>query len=1071
MVRLSSSPFGYQSASGASEEGSAGDMKSAKPPGNHSEENRPLSPLPSSASPAQAYETYIDNGLICLKHKIRNIEKKKLKLEDYKDRLKNGEQLNPDQLEAVEKYEEVLHNLEFAKELQKTFSGLSQDLLKAQKKAQRREHILKLEAEKKNLRTILQVQYVLQNLAREHVQRDFQGGLNGAMYLPLRELDYLIQFSKLTCPERNENLSVEDQMEQSSLYFWDLLEGSEKAVVGTTYKHMKDLLSKLLNSGYFESIPVPKYGKEKEIPLEEEMLIKSDKKNQLLKTESVTDSGCTCMAVFTCCKLRPESLMEHAQPEIQSQEFLNRRYMTEVDYSGKQDEQSWDADYVRKPNLPKCWDVLTQPDCPEKKQESFQSWESSPEPQEILKPAVALKQRKQEIPKLSSTLQELEKTEDVSKPTSGQWEPGTPGPEEQVQEEQKQEPGKSWPVQLQKELDPQKQTTKLWTPVRGEQEAATSWTPPLCEHRDSRKPESLAPWESRVESQQYALTPSRISPKSWGVASASLLPCDQLLPRKLNADPKDVPMPMPQPVGSSALAKDPVSRKEKLQDLMTQIQGTCNFMQESVLDFEKPSSAIPLSQQPSATPGSQVASTEQNLSSQSDFLQEPLQASSGSETVFPTTDAPEDLKRTGFSKIQPLICWPWPDDAAVPSSTQPSPLASLNPPVTEGCERDFRSPAASGSSVATDTVPFQAMQTVFNVNAPLPPLRKEQEMKASPYPADCSQSYTTASTQTLPQGQLPAMHLEPPALPQEPAGYPEGAVQVSGGLAFYPTQQTVFPRPSQPFVSSRGSARGCPRGGRLLLTNSYRSPGGYKGFDTYRGPPSVSNGNYSQLQSQAREYPGTPYSQRDHFQQCYKRGGTSGGPRANSRAGWSDSSQMSSPERDTETFNSGDSGHGDSRSMTPVDVPTTGPAAVLPVHVYPLPQQMRVAFSAARTSNLAPGTLDQPIVFDLLLNNLGETFDLQLGRFHCPVNGTYVFIFHMLKLAVNVPLYVNLMKNEEVLVSAYANDGAPDHETASNHAVLQLFQGDQIWLRLHRGAIYGSSWKYSTFSGYLLYQD
>lgn len=36
----------------------------------------------------------------------------------------------------------------------------------------------------------------------------------------------------------------------------------------------------------------------------------------------------------------------------------------------------------------------------------------------------------------------------------------------------------------------------------------------------------------------------------------------------------------------------------------------------------------------------------------------------------------------------------------------------------------------------------------------------------------------------------------------------------------------------------------------------------------------------------------------------------------------------------------------------------------------------------------------------------------------------------MLKLAVNVPLYVNLMKNEEVLVSAYANDGAPDHETA-----------------------------------------
>ncbi|XP_025855852.1 caprin-2 isoform X4 [Vulpes vulpes] len=1020
MVQLSSSPFGSQSPSGHSEEGREGNMKSAKPQVNHSqhgESQRAMSPLQSTlssaASPSQAYETYIDNGLICLKHKIRNIEKKKLKLEDYKDRLKNGEQLNPDQLEAVEKYEEVLHNLEFAKELQKTFSGLSQDLLKAQKKAQRREHMLKLEAEKKKLRTILQVQYVLQNLTQEHVQKDFKGGLNGAVYLPLKELDYLIKFSKLTCPERNESLSVEDQMEQSSLYFWDLLEGSEKAVVGTTYKHMKDLLSKLLNSGYFESIPVPKNAKEKEVSLEEEMLIKSEKKKQLLKTESVKES---------------ESLMELAQPEIQPQEFLNRRYMTEVDYSSKQDEeQSWEADYARKPNLPKCWDMLTEPDGQEKKQESFKSWEPSVKHQEVSKPAVSLEQRKQD-PKLRSTLQEEQKKQDVSKPkpASSQWKQETPKSKTgYIQEEQKkQETPKPWPVQLQKEQDPKKQSPKSWTPsVQNEQDITKSWTTPMCEDQDSRQPETPKSWENNVESQKHPLTPqSQISPKSWGVAPASLIPNDQLLPRKFNTEPKDVPKPMHQPVGSSStLPKDPVLRKEKLQDLMTQIQGTCNFMQESILDFDKPSSAIPSSQPPSTTPGSPVASTEQNLSSQSDFLQEPLQAASSSVTCS--------------------------SNACLVTTDQAS----------SGSETEFM----------TSETP-----EVFNVNAPLPP-RKEQEIKESPYSSGYNQSFTTASTQTPPQCQLPAIHVEQTVLSQETAAsYPDGTIQVSNGsLAFYPAQTNVFPRPSQPFVNSRGSVRGCTRGGRLL-TNTYRSPGGYKGFDTYRGPPSITNGNYSQLQFQAREYPGTPYSQRDNFQQCYKRGGTSGGPRTNSRAGWSDSSQVSSPERDNETFNSGDSGQGDSRSMTPVDVPVTNPAAtILPVHVYPLPQQMRVAFSAARTSNLAPGTLDQPIVFDLLLNNLGETFDLQLGRFNCPVNGTYVFIFHMLKLAVNVPLYVNLMKNEEVLVSAYANDGAPDHETASNHAILQLFQGDQIWLRLHRGAIYGSSWKYSTFSGYLLYQD
>ncbi|XP_039427284.1 caprin-2 isoform X10 [Corvus cornix cornix] len=891
MVQLSQAPFHRPSSpSGRSEEGEEKRMKAAKqqvtPAGESPAPASPLqSALSTAASPSQAYETYIDNGLICLKHKIRNIEKKKLKLEDYKDRLKKGEALNQDQLEAVEKYDEVVHNLEFAKELQKTFSGLSQDLLKAQKKAQRRESLLKLEAEKKKLRTILQVQYVLQNFTQEHVQKDFKGGVNGAIYLPSKELDYLIRFAKLTCPERNENLSVEDQMEQSSLYFWDLLEGSEKPVVGTTYKHMKDLLSKLLDSGYFESIPTPRTT----VPVKEleEVNRKPEKTRQMSKGEPVKE---------------PESIMELMKSEIQ--------------------------------------------------------------PQEV---------------------------------------------------------------------------------------------------------------------------------------------------------PKPVHQPAAEFCSTSTLPKDPVLRREKLQDLMTQIQGTYNFMQESILDFDKASpSAIGSSQPPSVTPASSpVASKEQKLPSQSDFLQQPLQpaassmalhgsntslasadhALSGSETedlVTPqaaTSLSQENEKYTSqplyqtSSRIsEPLIpkkieiaqaTIPLPSEPQSPLPTSSTPMPSVPP------AQSFQSPPASSSSVTITAAPFQAMQTVFKVNAPLPP-RKDQEIKEdSSYSAGYNQSFSTASTQTPPQCQLQSSHVaEQTSLSQESLSsavnyQPDGAVPVSNGsLAFYPAQANVIPRPPQPYLNSRGSVRGSARGGRSLA-NSYRSPGGYKGFDAYRGSPSLANGNYGQLQFPGRDYAGMPYSQRDvNYQQCYKRGGISSGPRANSRAGWSDSSQVSSPERDNETFNSGDSGQGDSRSITPVDMPVTSQAAtILPVHVYPLPQQMRVAFSAARTSNLAPGTLDQPIAFDLLLNNLGETFDIQLGRFNCPVNGTYVFIFHMLKLAVNVPLYVNLMKNEEVLVSAYANDGAPDHETASNHAVLQLFQGDQIWLRLHRGAIYGSSWKYSTFSGYLLYQD
>ncbi|XP_009697057.1 PREDICTED: caprin-2 [Cariama cristata] len=1090
MVQLSQAPFCRPSSpSGRSEEGEDKSMKAAKQQVNLSGETQPpssplQSALNSAASPSQAYETYIDNGLICLKHKIRNIEKKKLKLEDYKDRLKKGEALNQDQLEAVEKYDEVVHNLEFAKELQKTFSGLSQDLLKAQRKAQRRESLLKLEAEKKKLRTILQVQYVLQNFTQEHVQKDFKGGVNGAIYLPSKELDYLIRFAKLTCPERNENLSVEDQMEQSSLYFWDLLEGSEKPVVGTTYKHMKDLLSKLLDSGYFESIPTPRTivpAKE----LEEEVNRKSERTRQLSKGESIKE---------------PESIMELMKSEIQPQEFLNRRYLPEAEYSVKkkpEEPKSWEAECARKQEPPKSWEMLVdveeqdqkqkqetlkpwearvrqqeqkRPDSPkpwearvkeeEQKRESTKPWETRVEEEEQKKQeapkAWVARVREEQVPPKPWVAKVREEQDQKKQESPKPWVAKVREEQEQKKQEspkpwvtkvkeepeQKQESPKSWVTQTREQPEQKKpEPVKSWEmPVREEpeqkkQEPVKAWAAHVREEPEQKKQETREAWEKADRQQQVS---SQNPPKSWGAASVG--PKEQMGPKKFDMEPKE----------------------------------------ESILDFDKASpSAIGSSQPPSVTlASSPVASKEQKLPSQSDFLQQPLQAAASSMTLHGsnTSLASADQTLSG-SETEDLVT-PQTAQATIPLPSEPqSPLTTSStsmssvPPV-----QSFQSPPASSSSVTITAAPFQAMQTVFKVNAPLPP-RKDQETKEDF--AGYNQSFSTASTQTPPQCQLQSSHVaEQTTLSQESLSsavsyQPDGAVPVSNGsLAFYPAQTNVIPRPPQPYLNSRGSVRGSARGGRSLA-NSYRSPGGYKGFDAYRGSPSITNGSYGQLQFPGRDYAGMPYSQRDvNYQQCYKRGGITSGPRANSRAGWSDSSQVSSPERDNETFNSGDSGQGDSRSITPVDMPVTSQAAtILPVHVYPLPQQMRVAFSAARTSNLAPGTLDQPIVFDLLLNNLGETFDIQLGRFNCPVNGTYVFIFHMLKLAVNVPLYVNLMKNEEVLVSAYANDGAPDHETASNHAVLQLFQGDQIWLRLHRGAIYGSSWKYSTFSGYLLYQD
>ncbi|XP_020644713.3 caprin-2 isoform X3 [Pogona vitticeps] len=1167
MVQLSQSPLRHPSPSCCSEEGEEKSMKPTKQQvaqGPRGDNQPPLSPLQaalnSATTASQAYETYIENGLICLKHKIRNIEKKKLKLEDYKDRLKKGESLNQDQLEAVEKYDEVVHNLEFAKELQKTFSGLSQELLKTQKKAQRRETIMKLEAEKKKLRTVLQVQYVLQNFTHEHVQKDFKGGLNGAVYLPSKDLDYLIKFANLTCSGRNESLSVEDQMEQSSLYFWDLLEGSEKAIVGTTYKHLKELLSKLLNSSYFENIPAPC-----DIPGKEELKEEASRRPELKEVHRKPEKTKQLSVLESISE--PGSQVECIQSEIQPQEFLNRRYLPEAGYAVKSEESKhWETENAKKNETPKSWELLV-------------NMEQQDQKKQKQEPAKSLESVKQQGKKLEGSRPwevHLKENDDCKQEVSTSWvahvrdQQGSPKPwvtKTKEELDQKQETSKSWVAQTRVETVQKPESVKPWASCVREvteekkQDPAKPWVTHIAEitEQKTRTPKT---WETAEGPQQTIQQNLQNPPKIW--EAGNLVTKEQTGPKKLDSEPKErrerrlklesevkqdgktdgisgqcidsvrkkeglqsvgescklprsfqnviqVSKPVHQPAAefcsTSSLPKDPVLRREKLQDLMTQIQGTYHFMQDSLLDFDKPSQSAICSSQ-----AVDSAASNEQLSSQNNFPEQQGQAAaspknlrssdtsltsdntlSGSETELSLlqTSVPHSQEPDSFSSppslyqvnkeiSEPLMPQKT-EIAQVPTSLSSESQASLAPsratmsPIPQG--KVFQSPPSSNSTVSMKAPPFQAMQTVFKVNAPLPPRRDQDIKENSLHPTGYSQNFSTASTQTPPQCKLQSSQnveqatFSQDSLPNAGNYQGEGAVSVNNGsLTFYAAQTATFPRSPQPFVTSRGSVRGPLRGARSV-TNSHRSPGVYKGFENYRGSPSVPNGSYGQLQLSGREYPPVQYSQRDvNYQQNYKRGGINSG-RANSRA-WSDSSQMSSPERDSEAFNSGDSGQGDSRSITPVDVPVTSQAAtILPVHVYPLPQQMRVAFSAARTSNLAPGTLDQPIVFDLLLNNLGETFDIQLGRFNCPVNGTYVFIFHMLKLAVNVPLYVNLMKNEEVLVSAYANDGAPDHETASNHAVLQLFQGDQIWLRLHRGAIYGSSWKYSTFSGYLLYQD
>uniref|UniRef100_A0A674DQ18 Cell cycle associated protein 1b n=1 Tax=Salmo trutta TaxID=8032 RepID=A0A674DQ18_SALTR len=175
--------------------------------------------------------------------------------------------------DALTKYQEVTNNLEFARELQKSFLALGQDIQKAVKKAVRREQLQREEAEQKRLKTVLELQFLLDRLGEDSVRQELRQGAAGGgtpSLLTDSELTTLDELYKLVGPERDQNTRLSDQYEEASQHLMDLLEGKDKAVAGTTYKALKDSLDRVLLSGYFDKAQSHQNGVCEEVEEEDE---------------------------------------------------------------------------------------------------------------------------------------------------------------------------------------------------------------------------------------------------------------------------------------------------------------------------------------------------------------------------------------------------------------------------------------------------------------------------------------------------------------------------------------------------------------------------------------------------------------------------------------------------------------------------------------------------------------------------------------------------------------------------------------------------------------------------------
>ncbi|XP_054627209.1 caprin-1-like isoform X2 [Dunckerocampus dactyliophorus] len=265
--------------------------------------------------------------------KVRNMEKKKSKLDDYQAKKDKGERLNQDQLEALSKYQEILNNIEFARELQKSFLTLGQEIQKTVKKTARREQLQREEMEQLRLKTVLELQFLLDQLGDENVRQDLKRpDASGASLLTDADLASLDEFYKLVGPDRNCDVRLTEQYEEASLHLWELLEGRDKAVAGTSYKSLKDTLDKLLQSGYFDRAPSGHNGTCEEEGEEQE------KQTAVAADSNVEEQPS-----------EPEGTVTENHPEIvkvETTEFVNRQFIPESTYSSTDSEQveEWSVD-------------------------------------------------------------------------------------------------------------------------------------------------------------------------------------------------------------------------------------------------------------------------------------------------------------------------------------------------------------------------------------------------------------------------------------------------------------------------------------------------------------------------------------------------------------------------------------------------------------------------------------------------------------------------------------------------------------------------------------------------------
>ncbi|CAG0914967.1 unnamed protein product [Notodromas monacha] len=202
---------------------------------------------------SEALDPFKQCAIFCEK-KVRNLEKRKGKLDAYRESSNAGKELNEDQKAAVSKYGEVEASLELMKEVSKQINSIHADSIKQQKKQARREIVERSQADIQRCKTVLIFQEIFLNLEDEVARNDFLAGNNKACKITAEQLTIIDELYRLLSPVRDQETAgkYHTLVAAAAEHWHDLLEGKQKEFAGITYAAAKELLFAINESGYFD---------------------------------------------------------------------------------------------------------------------------------------------------------------------------------------------------------------------------------------------------------------------------------------------------------------------------------------------------------------------------------------------------------------------------------------------------------------------------------------------------------------------------------------------------------------------------------------------------------------------------------------------------------------------------------------------------------------------------------------------------------------------------------------------------------------------------------------------------